>query len=467
MDFFQTQTFSQRLGNNPDPLVVHHPQAASQLLHGEITEIIASQTVHVLFQGTNGLHQRSLKIVTDAHDLSGGLHLCGQRPLGREKLIKGQTRDFHHTVVQRGFKACIGLPGDSVFNLVQRISQGNLGRHLGDRISGGLGSQGRGTAHPGIHLDHTIFKAGGMQGKLHITAAGNLKLIDNVQSGGAKHLVLLVAQGLGRSHHNTVPRMHAHRINIFHITDGNAVACAVPHDLVLNFLPARNTALYQYLSHPGQPQTVLQNFFQLGLIICDAPAGAPQCICGTQYHRITYGISKIDTVLYIFHHQGSGAGLANTLHQILELLTSLRVADGCGCGSQKAYSVSGQKSRFLQLHPQVQPRLASQGRQNTVRLFLFNNLLQHLYGQGLDIYLVRNIFIRHDGGRVGIHQNHLHSFFLQGAAGLGSRIVKLCRLTDHNRAGADNHNTFHIWIFRHCGILLFPVNPPSPLSSSR
>ena len=43
--------------------------------------------------------------------------------------------------------------------------------------------------------------------------------------------------------------MDPHRINVFHVTYGNAVSLCITHYLVLDFLPASNTAFYQNLPH--------------------------------------------------------------------------------------------------------------------------------------------------------------------------------------------------------------------------
>ena len=403
----------------------------------------------MLLQGTDCLHQGALKAVADAHDLPGGLHLGGKGTLCRDKLVERQSGNLHHAVIQRGFKAGIGFLCYGIFDLVQGIAQRNLGGHLCDRVSRGLGGQGRRTAHPGIHLDDTVLKAGGMQGKLHIAASRDLQFADNMQSGSAQHLVFLVSQGLGRSHHDTVPGVYAHRIDVFHITHSDTVSRTVPHDLVFDFLPARDTALHQHLPHSGKTQAVLQNFLQLRLVPGNSAPGTAQGIRRPEHHGISYGIGKGNALLHGFHHHGRRAGLPDSLHQVFEFLPSLRIAYGGRAGSQKGYAMGGKKARFLQFHPQVQSRLASQGRQNTVRFFLFYDLLQHLHGQGLNIYFIRDILVRHDGGRVGIHQNNLHTLFFQGTAGLGSRIVELCRLTDDNGPGTYHHDSFHIGILRH------------------
>ena len=116
--------------------------------------------------------------------------------------------------------------------------------------------------------------------------------------------------------------------------------------------------------------------------------------------------------------------------------------------------MSCQETGFLQLHAEVQTSLSSQGGENAVGLFLFNDLLQNLYVQGLNIYLVCDIFIGHDGRRVGVHQDYLYSLFLQGTAGLGTCIVEFRCLSDDNRTGADYHYSFYIRILGHLSSLL-------------
>ena len=104
-------------------------------------KIVRLQAVHVLLQGADGFHQAALKVVADTHDLAGRFHLSRQIPLGSDKLIEGQSGHLYHTVIQHGFKAGVGLSSNRIFNLIQRVAQGNLRRHLGDGIAGCLGSK--------------------------------------------------------------------------------------------------------------------------------------------------------------------------------------------------------------------------------------------------------------------------------------------------------------------------------------
>ena len=69
--------------------------------------------------------------------------------------------------------------------------------------------------------------------------------------------------------------------------------------------------------------------------------------------------------------------------------------------------------------------------------------------------MIRNILVRHDGGRVGVEQYHFDALLLQRTAGLGARIVKLRRLSDYDRTGADHQYFLYLWILRHS------LSPPS------
>ncbi len=135
----------------------------------------------MLFQRPDRLHQRTLKVIADAHHFSRSLHLGRQCALRRDELIKRQSWDLDHAVVKRWLEAGISLAGDGVLDLIQRIAQRDLGRHLGDGITRCLTCQRGRTAYTGINLDHTVLETGGMQSELHITPAGNSQLVDDVE----------------------------------------------------------------------------------------------------------------------------------------------------------------------------------------------------------------------------------------------------------------------------------------------
>ena len=95
--------------------------------------------------------------------------------------------------------------------------------------------------------------------------------------------------------------MYADRINIFHITYGDTVSGTVAHHLILDLLPACDTALDQNLTDTGKSESVLQNFLQLDLIMSDTAAGTAQRICRTKHDRVPDLIREINTVLHVLH----------------------------------------------------------------------------------------------------------------------------------------------------------------------
>ena len=69
-----------------------------------------------------------------------------------------------------------------------------------------------------------------------------------------------------------------------------------------------------------------------------------------------------------------------------------------------------QKAGFCQLHAQVQSGLSAHVGKQTVRFFLLDDLFDDIYRQRLNINLVGNVFICHDGCGVGIDQDDFNTF---------------------------------------------------------
>ena len=69
-------------------------------------------------------------------------------------------------------------------------------RHIGKRITGSLGSQGRRTAQAGIHLDHAIVFTFGVESILHVTFSHNADVADDADGELTQFMILLIGQGL-------------------------------------------------------------------------------------------------------------------------------------------------------------------------------------------------------------------------------------------------------------------------------
>ena len=92
-----------------------------------------------------------------------------------------------------------------------------------------------------------------------------------------------------------------------------------------------------------------------------------------------------------------------------------------------AFRNPASSSSMARFSPACPPSVGS-----TLSGFSFRDeLLYHLNSQRLDIDTVRDVFIRHDGRRVGVQQNNLKPLLLQRTARLCPRVVKLaaCPMT--------------------------------------
>ena len=248
--------------------------------------------------------------------------------------------------------------------------------------------------------------------------------------------------------------MDADGIQVLHVADGDNVALGVTHDLVLDFLPAGNALLYEDLVDRRQAQTVGGDFMQLLAVLADAAAGAAHGKSRAHDDRVADDLGKVQCVVQILHDFGGDDGLVQLFHRVLEQLAILGAIDGVGLAGQQADTAAVQETAAGQLHGEVQAHLASQVRQDGVGFFFFNDALDDLGGQRLNIYMVGDVRVGHDGGGVGVDQHRLYALGFQRTAGLGTGVVELRRLTDDDGAGTDDQYLFDTRVFRHCRSLL-------------
>ena len=398
------------------------------------------------FQRADSLQEAFLKGSPYAHHLAGGLHLGAQVVVGIGKFVKGEPGHFGDHIVQGWLEGCGGI---GQRNFLQVHAHADFCRHPGDGIAAGLGSQGGGTGDPGVHLNEVVLEGFGVQGKLDIAASGDFQGTDDFQCAVAEHLVFLVGEGLGGTHHDGVAGVDTHRVQIFHITDGDGGVVMVPHHLVLNFLEAPDAFLHQHLMHRRQLQGGLHQLFQLLGVVGKAAAGSPQGKGRTEHHRIADFLCRLQSLLHRGGNPGGKHRLSQALAQLLEQLSVLCPGNGVPAGAQQLCPALPQHSFFLQGHGQVQSGLAADAGDDGIRPLVADDFRQVFQGQGLHIHLVRHGGVGHNGGRVGIAQHHLVALLLQSKAGLGSGVVKLRCLTNDNGAGADDQYLFQIRSLRH------------------
>ena len=243
--------------------------------------------------------------------------------------------------------------------------------------------------------------------------------------------------------------MDAHGVDVLHGADGDDVAGAVPHDLELNLFPAGDAPLDEHLTHTAEVDAPVGDLLQGGAVVGDASAGAAQGVGGPDDDWVADALGEGDGVLNALHHQGGDAGLADGLHAVLKALAVLRLADGLGGGAQQPDAVLLQHAAFMEGHGQVQAGLAAQSGQDGVGPLHLDDLGDRVDVQRLDVDVVGNVLIGHDGGGVGVDQHHLQALLLQSPAGLGAGVVELGGLADDDGAGAQHQDLFYICILGH------------------
>ena len=73
---------------------------------------------------------------------------------------------------------------------------------------------------------------------------------------------------------------------------------------------------------------------------------------------------------------------------------------------------------------------------------LFDDFTHHFPVNRLDVGGIGHFRVGHDGRRVRVHRDNAVALFAQRFTRPGAGVVKLTRLTDNNRARAQNQDTF-------------------------
>ena len=82
-------------------------------------------------------------------------------------------------------------------------------------------------------------------------------------------------------------------------------------------------------------------------------------------------------------------------------------------------------------------------------LWVHQNLLDEVGGDGLDVRRVGELRVGHDRGGVGVDQHDAQSLRLEHPAGLGPGVVELARLPDDDGSGANHQDAPDVRTPRH------------------
>ena len=243
--------------------------------------------------------------------------------------------------------------------------------------------------------------------------------------------------------------MHPHRVQIFDRADDDAVIRLVADDFHLHFFPADQRLLDQELLARTGFEAALADFDKFFLVVGNAAPRATQGKGRTNDDRKTKRHLRL---LRFFQRVGdhrAGGFQTGVGHRGLEFLPVFRLVNRFFTGANQLDAEFFQNAVMRQFQCTIQRRLSAHRRQNGVRAFFLDDFFQHLAVDRLDIGHIGRIRVGHDRRRIGVDQNDLVTLLAQCLAGLRAGIVELARLADHDRAGADDENTFDVCTFWH------------------
>ena len=177
-------------------------------------------------------------------------------------------------------------------------------------------------------------------------------------------------------------------------------------------------------------------------VLATPPPGAAQGVSGADHQGQAYFPGQSPRLIQRHNRAVARFRLAQFVQEPAKEVAVLGLANGVQLGAEHPHPVAFQHAGVSQRHGQVQPRLSAQGGQDSVGAFLPDDPFQDVNGQGLYVDAVGDPLVRHDGGGVGVDQYGHHAFLAEGLAGLGARIVELCRLANDDRAGAYYQHFF-------------------------
>ena len=394
-------------------------------------------------EGAERLLEGFLERAADGHRLADGLHRGGEGRVGADELLEREARDLGDDVVDGRLEAGRRGLRDVVLQLVERVAHGELGGDLRDREAGGLGGEGGRTRHARVHLDDDHAAVGRVDGELDVGTAGlDADGADDGERGVAHQLVFLVGQREGGGDGDGVAGVDAHRVEVLDGADDDALVLVVAHHFHLVFLPAQEAFLDEDLMDGRGVEAGLGHALEFFLVVGDAATGAAERVGRADDDRelaadegdgLARGVEGL-------HDAGARDVEADVEHQLLEDLAVFAALDRVFLRADELDAVFLQHAGAGELEGKIERRLAAERREQRVRLLLGDDAFHGFDREGFHVGDVRRLRVRHDRGRIGIHQDDAVAFFAERPAGLGAGIIELAGLADDDRSRADDED---------------------------
>ena len=411
---------------------------------------VHAQPGAAVLQRAQRLAERLLERAPDGHDLAHRLHARRERVVGVLELLEREARRLHHAVVDARLEAGRRGPRDVVHDLGKRVADGQARGHLRDGKARRLRRERRRARDARVHLDDHHAPVGRVHRELHVRAAGlHAHLLEHGERRRAHALVFDIGERLGGRDRDRIARVHAHGVEVLDGAHDDAVAGAVAHDLHLEFLPALDALLHEHLADRRQLEALRHDARELAVVVGDAAAGPAERERRAQHD----GIADLgDDVQRVVDRVGIARPRrldAQLGHALVEELAVLAALYRLKVASDHLDAVALERAGFSELDGHVQGRLATERGQQRIGLLAFDDLLDELRRDGLDVGAVGQARVGHDGRRVAVHEHDAVALLAQHLARLRARVVELARLPDDDGARPDDEYRVDVGPLRH------------------
>ena len=171
--------------------------------------LVLYEAVHALPDHTQALLDGFFESTSDSHYFADGFHTRSQLAGHTVELAQVPTRDLADHIVESRLKESARRLRHRVLQVEEAVTQTQLSCHESQRIAGCLRCQRRRTGKAGVHLDHPVVLAFGVESVLYVTFAHNTDMADDPDSQFTQFMIFTVGQRLRRSDHDALTGMDA------------------------------------------------------------------------------------------------------------------------------------------------------------------------------------------------------------------------------------------------------------------
>ena len=208
------------------------------------------KSCEVGFHRRERLLQALMDGTTDSHGFTHGFHSSGKIWFRAWELLESEFRDFGDDIVDGRLERRRRYLCYVVVEFIERVSNSQLRRDLGNREACCFGRKRRGARNTWVHFDNHHASVGRVHRPLHVGAACfHADFAQNCDGVVAHHLVFFVRESQRRSNGDRIACVNAHWIDVFDGADDNRVVCRVAHDFHFIFFPTQKRLVHENLVH--------------------------------------------------------------------------------------------------------------------------------------------------------------------------------------------------------------------------